>query len=210
MNGYVSIIAAKIAAISPEVKLKIFSLTTGWGIWVAYNWWFDNVLYPAVIAYWGIRMGGTVMFIAAMLNNLAWLFVYEYKKMEWVGGSQEAIGSMFGWTRKNIAREYKHVFVKCLVQVILAIPYAVFAVAMWCIGKGGIRAFLALSMFTDSFVVTAFLRKGSPSGLKARDMGIFFASTVVSCAYWTLRSWSLVIIIKFIIATLQCAQKLFF
>lgn len=191
MSGF-----AKIAALIAASNVK--GILTGWTFWAGFNWWFDNILFPAGIAKWGPLYGGIAMSVAAMLLNLACLVGYEYKKMSWIGDTEDVLEGMFKWTKKIMEHEYKYASVKFVLAAICVLPRLVLSIAVWCVAKGGIRAFLALSMFTDSFVTTAYLRKEKAGRSKAIDLGIFFASTVFSCAYWTFRSWGLVVIIEFI------------
>lgn len=204
ISGSFKKVAAKIAAISLEKWKKVVGMISGWGFWGIWNWWLDNVLFPGAIAGMGVINGGLTMTGAAALNNFVWLAWYEYKKMSWVGDSKNALEDMFKWTKRVMNHKYKYFLVKMLVYTIFLIPGRVlFPIALWCIAKGGIRAFFALSCFTDSFVTTAYFRRNANTRFGLNDSYLFLASTIVSCAYWTMRSWGLVETIRFAWKTIQ-------
>lgn len=145
---------------------------------------FDWVLYGSVVAWstttWGAWHGAIIaFFIMAILSAFScWIYLlfYDWAKVD-----------CFGFELlKDLKEEEGSSGAGRLLQKILKL--------------GDIPAFFALSIHTDPFMVTVYLRKREHAhkGLTPRDWKIFWASVLFSNAYWTF-SWTVVIeVIRFI------------
>lgn len=140
---------------------------------------FDHVLYGAVAIYtttmWGAIWGSLMCFLIMILPSAATCYLllrlYDWAKLDLLGLEtlkrlREGTGfkSWFGNLVARIAR------------------------------KGDIPAFIAFSLYTDPLMTTLYLRKGVEqfNGMTIRDWQIFWASIVISNAYWTLR-WVVIV-----------------
>ncbi len=140
---------------------------------------FDHVLYGMVIAftttywgpYWGSIGGLAIMLPLSTLLCYAYIRFYDWAKQDWLG--LEALKTLRddttsgGPIRRMVTRVAR---------------------------LGDIPAFIVMSIYTDPFVVTMYMRKeaGKYDGLTRRDWRIFWASMLLSNAYWTLR-WTVII-----------------
>jgi len=132
---------------------------------------FDTVLYGTVVAICTIQLGpllGPIVTLAVMtpISALAcygYLRFYDWSKKDWLG--LEALKALReGNTLLHRVVRY-----------------------------GNVPAFFALSVFSDAFATVVYLRgKERYEGLTTRDRKIFWASIVVSNAYWTLR-WTAIV-----------------
>ncbi len=140
---------------------------------------FDWILYGTVVGYttytYGPVMGSIygylIMAPLSALVCLAYIKLYDWAKIDWFGfeavkGAKEDLEGD-GWWKRTVRK---------LVRL------------------GDVPAFFILSINSDPFMVTVYLRKGSKeyNGLSSRDWKIFWASVLFSNAYWTLR-WSVII-----------------
>ncbi len=67
---------------------------------------------------------------------------------------------------------------------------------------GDVPAFIALSIYSGPFTVTAYMRRGSEyAGLSKRDWEIFWASVLFSNAYWSLQWGAMVEVFRLIVRT---------
>jgi len=132
---------------------------------------FDTVLYGTVVAVctimlnqpWGSLTALTVMTPISALACYGYLRFYDWSKKDWLG-LEMLKGLRDGNTLLHRIVRY-----------------------------GNIPAFFALSVFADAFTTTVYMRgKGRYEGLTTRDRKIFWASIVVSNAYWTLR-WTVIV-----------------
>ncbi|MEK7530673.1 MAG: hypothetical protein AAB573_02300 [Patescibacteria group bacterium] len=157
------------------------------GVGVTVKYWydqaFDNGVYPAAILWaqqiFGAALGPLVAFvplgIISALASYAELKAYDWSKKDWLGIELVKKIREGGKGEGLIARFAR---------------------------MGDIPAFFLLSIFTDPFVTTAYLRKGSDfGGLSKRDKRIFIASVLVSNLYWTLRWTAIISLVQLAIAT---------
>ncbi len=139
---------------------------------------FDWIVYAAVVAAcvqtWGLYRGSfialVIMGVLSAVMCLLYLRLYDWSGKDWFGF--EALKELrdeekSGWWGKMLRR---------LLRI------------------GGIPAFLLLSVNTDPFMTTVYLRHKSTQyqGLTRRDWNIFWASVFVSNLYWTLQ-WTVII-----------------
>lgn len=126
---------------------------------------FDFTLYPAAIAWLGTVVGGLVMTALSAFVCYLYILFYDWSKTDWLG--YELI---------KVVRdgEEKQSRIACFVQRITQ--------------KGNWFAFLALSLYTDPFETTVYMRLGSEkyNGLSKRDLKVFWASVLVANIWWTI------------------------
>ncbi|MDD5083733.1 MAG: hypothetical protein PHT88_02200 [Candidatus Moranbacteria bacterium] len=183
---------------------RIAQVTAGFGFWSGTSWVFDNVAYPGVIAWQGVVVGGIVMSAIAILVTAIFLIVYEYKKVDWMG--MDALRAVRdngdAWIQKFSGDGYENMFPRYFVKILMYFPVLFFRVALWMLNKGDALAFVGLSIISDPFVTTIYLRHGKFDGLKKKDWVIFLSSSVLSNFYWTLRSYGLVVVIRYFLRIL--------
>lgn len=159
--------SASVRAVSSRLGLtsrRVAEIGVGWSLYTLVSWLFDHVLYVYVVYRLGILVGGAVMTTLSLFACLAALVVYERMRIDWLG-----VGIIDGllndpnpsWYRRLISGAARY---------------------------GAISTFIALCVYQDPFVTTAYFRRGRFDGLRLRDWRIFFASVVVSNGYWTVRS----------------------
>jgi len=184
MSGLFEKIAAAIAA----QKKRIATIALGQTFDQLFNWAFNYPLYMFVIGWRGLNEGYVIMTITSFLTCLVFLRFYDWLKVDWLGIEVAKKVRDLGpdWIKKIQAKSF--------LGKILWWPFSkMIYFVLWSLKKGGIIAFLALSIYTDPFIVTVYMRKGwgEFSGLTRRDWGIFLASTVVSNGYWTIRTFAI-------------------
>jgi hypothetical protein len=140
---------------------------------------FDWLLYGVVVTqstlWWGSVWGAVGAFLIMMpLSALVcYLYIrfYDWAKKDWLG--LETLEEL----RESEAKA--HWLVRHIIR--------------WA-KRGDAAMFFVLSFWGDPFITTVYFRRGSHlyNGLSTRDWKIFFASVVVSNAYWTLR-WSVIV-----------------
>jgi len=157
------------------------------GLLSATDYAFDNWIYPAVLIWLGVINGCVVMTMASMVLCAGFLAVYERMKIDWLGVNALEVVKEHGqsWVRRLDAANI-------LIRVFAWIPTRIFLVVLWAVKKNDLLAFLAFSLYEDAFKTTAFLRKGKFGRFGRKDVGIFFASLVISNLYWTVR-WTVII-----------------
>lgn len=142
---------------------------------------FDWILYGTVVGFtiyvygpvWGSLLGFLIM--APLSALVCWLYLqfYDWAKIDWFGF--EAV--------KNVREDLEgDSWWKRLLRRLVRM--------------GDVPAFFVLSINSDPFMVTVYLRRGSGefNGMTGRDWKIFWASVLFSNAYWTLR-WTVIIAI---------------
>lgn len=145
-------------------RQRLAQVGTGHLLYASFNWFFDNILYILVVYHLGLLVGGLIMTALSLLLSVATLLVYERMRIDWVGAGSLArlseVQNPSGWQR----------------------------LVLWAMGRGKVAIFIALCVFQDPFITTAYFRQGRFDGFNGRDWRIFFASVLVSNFYWTLRS----------------------
>ncbi len=154
---------------------------SGWGIYEAYNFSVDYVLWPVLQSLYGLY-GILILIVMALINNFIILLWYHRKKVDWLGVSEvenlKAKGHL--WVHQvsnheNLVRRFS-----------LYLPAKFLQFMIWILNKNDIFAFVTLSVWQDSFITTIFLRHGSFEKLDKRDYFIFIFSTIFGCLGWSL------------------------
>lgn len=171
---------------------KIALLTSGWGLLSAFSWVYDNPIWLIVTASLGVVEGSIIMTLGAMILNFFFLSLYQKYEIDFLGVNGFAILKENGdkWAEKV------HNHHNFLVRTIFWIPASFFCLLVWAVRKNDALAFIALSIQTDSFITTAFLRGKVGGKLTQKDYVIFFSSTALSCLYWSLRNGVILAILK--------------
>lgn len=186
-----------------HVARRVAQIVTGQAFLKGASWIFDNPLYLFVIYRFGALHGGLIMMVLSALICISLLIVYEQMKVDWLGVNVlETVKERGGlwvnrlyYTRPVTGRIWFRLLV-AMFRVVAFVPCKIFLAVVWALNKGDAFAFVALSLYEDPFVTTAFLRHGKFDGLCARDWGVFFCSVVLSNGYWILRSFVIVQVAK--------------
>lgn len=136
---------------------------------------FDWNLYPAVIALLGTLVGGLVMTAFSAIMCYLYLLFYDWAKKDWFGFE------LLKEVRDGQENESR-----------------VWRVVQRIARKGNWPAFVALSLYTDPFMTTVYMRRSTEAfrGLSARDWKIFWGSVLVANFFWTFVTTGLVMIAR--------------
>lgn len=145
-------------------RLRLAHIGLGHLVYATVNWFFDNVLYIFVVYQFGLLVGGAIMTTVSLVLSAATLLVYEKMRIDWVG-----VGSLARLTSVPNPSWWQRI-------------------VRWAMRRGNVAIFIALCIFQDPFITTAYFRQGRFDGLDGRDWRIFFGSVFLSNLYWTLRS----------------------
>lgn len=141
---------------------------------------FDWLLYGAVVAWattqfgslWGSVVAFAVMTPLSIFICLLYMAFYDWTKKDWFGF--EAVKG----ARDDV--EESRGFWKKIMRSIMRL--------------GDIPAFILLSINSDPFMTTVYMRKGADqyNGMTKRDWRIFYGSAILANGYWTLR-WTVIV-----------------
>jgi len=171
-------------------KKKIGVLAVGHAFKESTDHLFDYWLYIAVIAFFGTLTGGIIMALLSLLACYLLIIFYDWTKKDWLG-IELIKESDFGpdFLKQKSRRSYlAHFFWWPFRQI--------FRLVKWAQKRGGLAAFAVLSVYTDPFVTTVFLRHKKFGGLKKRDWFVFLNSVIVGNFYWTLRTAVIILVAK--------------
>lgn len=125
---------------------------------------FDFVLYPLVIASFGLVKGAVIMWILSFLACYGTIVFYNWSKRDWLGieAAKEALG---GKASSRLVR-----------------------MLAWANKRGRLAILLVLSIMTDPFICTVYMREEAHdySKMDGRDWVVFFSSFIVSNLWWTI------------------------
>lgn len=175
-----------------KIFKRIAQVATGLSLLSTFNWLFDNLLWIFVLGWLGFGVGSIVMTVVAMLLNLSLLVWYQKKGTDWLGVNGFAKIKENGdkWAQK--VHQHHNIYVRTIFWV----PAAFFRLLVWAMRKNDALVFIVLSIQTDSFITTAFLRGKVGGKLTQKDYVVFFGSTALSCLYWSLRNGVILAILK--------------
>jgi hypothetical protein len=172
------ILLAVVLCIAGSLR-KALIVATGYGIYIFLGQLYDYVLWPIVQGYHGMT-GAVAMSVGAVVTNFIVLHTYQRMGIDWLGtGVLQTLH-----TRAAKLADRLPALPSRLLRILLRLP------------RSRPLAFLALSVFTDSFLTTAYLRNGRFGPLERKDLAIFAGSSVVSCAAWTLVNEGALTLIK--------------
>ncbi len=175
------------------IKLKYFAkLATGLSLYGVWSWILDNPLWIAVIGWLGLINGSILMTFVAIVNNFIFLVIYQKKENDWLGTNGLELMKEHGdkWARK--VHEHRNFFIRTIFWV----PALFFRLLVWAVRKNNALAFITLSIQTDSFITTAFLRGKVGGKLARKDYKVFIGSSALGCLYWSLRNGVILAILK--------------
>ena len=181
-----------VAAYIAAQKKRIATIGLGYTFGTIFDYSFNYVVYIPVVAYYGAVNGGIIMAILSIPVNYLFIKFYDWSKQDWFGIEVAKEEAEFGpsWI-KNLSAKSK-------LGKILWWPFSkIILMILWAIKRGGIFAFIALSMYTDPFVTTVYFRKEKFGGMKKRDWLVFGGSLLVGDLYWTLRTVFIIVLAKF-------------
>lgn len=184
----------KLAAFFAAQKKRIATIALGHTFNQIFDWLFNYPLYLFVVEQAGLTKGYVVMAIASFFTCLAFIKFYDWLKVDWLGIEVA-----------KEAKEYGPAFIKKMniesgIGRILWWPFSkIILFILWAVNKGGFIAFMALSIYTDPFIATVYMRKGwgEYNGLNCKDWMVFLASTAIGNAYWAIRTFAILEVAKF-------------
>ena len=166
---------------------KIFETFGRWlgflGIGIYGNWLkdyaFDFVLYPFVIAKYGILWGAPVMTMMSFLVCYATILFYDKTKKDWLG--IETLKAIKDFSPKSIPKNI-------MGGLLTKITNGFGEFTAWILKKSDLVVMTALSIQFDPFITVAYMRHGSHqyNGLSKRDWKIFLISLLIGNIYWTM------------------------
>ncbi len=188
-------------------RTKIIQIVTGWGVINAINFSYDNFIWLAILVYYGTIQGSILASLAGIMINLLLLYIHIWTKVDWLGVKvfeqlKESGNTHINYIALRVKRWYywSRLLVKIftfLPIMFMQIPIFFLRMTIWATKKNDVAAFIALSLYEDSFVTTAFLRHGKKDNLSAKDYLIFFLSGIVGTIYWSFRNIVLLWILKY-------------
>ena len=159
---------------------RSLQVMSGWGIYEAYNFSVDFILWPLLQAFYGF-VGVLILIVMSLINNFIILLWYHRKKVDWFGVNEiesiKAKGHLWVHEVGNHQSLVK--------RFSLYIPAKILQFMIWLLNKNDIFAFVTLSTWQDSFITTIFLRHGKFDKLDKRDYIIFVASTIFGSLAWS-------------------------
>jgi len=139
---------------------KVLLWTSGLGSYYVFSWVYDYVVVSFFLIYLGLIKGAIVVMILSALVDLATMRFYDWLKKDWL--ALETIKDL----EKN--------------------PGIAGRIFNFVRGKGTFLTIIILSLTSNAFVVTAYMRKGSHqyNGMTLRDWLIFISSSFLINLYW--------------------------
>lgn len=136
--------------------------SVGLYLYNSFNRFFDLVVYGAVIAKWGAMRGGAIMMTLSFTVDLVSLRLYDRFKRD-VFGIEEL---------KRVRESETTTWTGKIVQ--------------WALWQNDLVVFVTLTLMSNPFVVTAWLRHGAGkfNGMRRRDWAIFLSSVTLGNLYW--------------------------
>ena len=141
---------------------RVTELVAGLSAMSLFNFAFDCLLYPAVIFWLGLLVGGLLMAVLSFFVCWLLLWFYDRSGRDWLGIE----------TAKQV-RDYVGI---SLWRRALA----------WLLQRGDVVVCVTLSIRFDPFVTTAYMRHGSFNGMSRRDWRNFWLSWFIGNAWWAL------------------------
>lgn len=139
---------------------KLAMWTMGISTYYYLTWVYDYVVISGLILYFGILIGTIIAVILSFIIDYLTLLFYDWSKKDWL--ALETIKQ---------GEEYTGFFGKLV---------------KFTRNKGLILSIFILSLTSNAFIVTVYLRKGSNNynGLTKRDWFVFVLSSLITNFYW--------------------------
>lgn len=124
---------------------------------------FDFIIYPMVIAYFGLVKGAAIMWVLSFLLCYGTILFYNWSKTDWLG---------IEMVKETLDVEHSSLFVRLLAK---ANHY----------GKWAVLIFLSIT--TDPFICVIYMRRSSHGyhHMNKRDWTVFWLSFIISNLWWT-------------------------
>jgi hypothetical protein len=176
-------------------KEQIATVALGVTFNQAVDFLFNYPLYIIVMEKFGPKNGFLIMTTLSMLVCLLFIRFYDWSKRDWLAIEMTKEGS-------EVLPDYiRRVRVGSWIQKIIWWPFAQLSLlVLLAIRKGGLIAFFALSIWTDPFVTTVYMRKGHHGygGMSGHDWRFFVGSVIVGNLYWSGRTVVIIEAFKFV------------
>lgn len=132
----------------------------GIGSYYIFTYLYDYVVVSFLLIYLGFIQGVIVVMVLSILIDLGTLRFYDWLKKDWLALE----------TLKDL--QHKKNFIGKLLNFVH--------------DKGAFITIVVLSLTSNAFIVTAYMRKGSfqYNGLTKRDWGVFLSSSLLTNLYW--------------------------
>jgi hypothetical protein len=173
------------------------------GAYQIWNCILDNPIWQACQLAFHTQ-GVILVAIWCFLQNAIVLYYHRNREAKWTGlddfagflqsKEEDLTGMFFTLTSKRALIVFYATAilspepVKNLQALFLVFIYLEIAILV-ARKRGDVVVFFLLSFWQDSFITTAYFRRGDcKKGLKARDYKIFLLSSFVSIAYWIVRN----------------------
>ncbi|MDO8529059.1 MAG: hypothetical protein Q7S18_00115 [bacterium] len=168
-------LAAKLILSLVAKKERLATLAVGWLTDRATNWAFEYVLYPLVIGYAGLVVGGLWMIGLSIAGSLAVIKLYDHLKVDWLGIEK--------------VKEFRDGEAGSFTEKII----------QWAMKKGDVFALVAMSILSEPTKVTLYMRRGSSkyNGFSKRDWMVFLTSVAISNSSWATVVFGGVSLLKF-------------
>ncbi len=170
---------------------RTVQVMSGWGLYEAWNFSFDFLLWPILQAFYGF-IGVVFLILIALIINFIVLLWYQKHKVDWFGVNVLEDLKAKGHLWVHEVDNHKNLVKK----ISLFIPAKILQFMIWLLNKNDIFAFVTLSLWQDSFITTIFLRHGKFDKLDKRDYIIFISSTILSCLGWAILMQFVIIAVK--------------
>ena len=182
---------------------KYWVIIVGKGIYAILSWIYDNPLWWFAELKWG-KGGVAVMVVAAIAINFCILLYYRRKKVAWLGWDEgfRVLKEKENWLEENFG--LVSVFISILISGVFLeaesawVVFPIFVISIALVKSillfvrvksfENVVAFFVLSIFEDSFITTAYLRRNRLNGIGLKDGIIFLASSIISTGYWAVRN----------------------
>lgn len=175
---------------------KAITVAAGYGIYTLLSQAYDSILWPIVQGSFGAG-GAIAMSGGAVGINFIVLSVYQRQKVDWLGVS--VIDALISRTNLTANRFLSH---PAWTRMFLYVPGRALQFFVWAL-KSSWLGFLVLSIVTDSFITTAFLRRSRFGPLEHRDILVFLASSTLSCVIWILWNAGVIAVFRGLWGTLS-------
>lgn len=181
-----------------NIKKRICTIAVGHTLNQIFDFLFNYPLYLGIINWLGPSSGGLVMTILSLTVCYFFVVVYDRMKIDWLGVSAVEelkeiaprwLVKLEKWSQGSSWRIISY-------YIVAFLPLIPVRIIFWAIKKNDVFAFVALSIFSDPFITTVFLRHGKFGNLCKKDWEVFILSGIASNAYWTVRSFAILEIAK--------------
>ena len=168
---------------------KALGVAAGYGIYTLLGELYDTLLWPVIQGAYGVK-GAVGMSVGALAINFLVLSVYQRQNVDWLG-----VGVVEALTARGTRTANRLLAHPTWAGTFLYLPARLLQGVVWAL-KTPWMGFLALSLLTDSFITTAFLRQGRFGSLSRKDILVFLGSSLLSCGFWVAWNAGVVTVFK--------------